>query len=92
MRHCVAFPNPNPLSLALELEGPADQLNLKLYSRAEVLVYSLDGGPAPAGWSRLPLPAGWEHDLANGAYYGVLQASRHGAKGKRALVKISLLR
>jgi hypothetical protein len=88
----VPFPNPNPLSLALELEGPADQVSFKLYSRAEVVVYSLEGGPAPAGWSRLPLPAGWDHELANGAYYGVLQASRAGAKGKRALLKISLLR
>jgi hypothetical protein len=92
LRRVLPFPNPNPLSLALELEGPADQVSLKLYSRAEVAVYALEGGPAPAGWSRLSLPGGWDRELPNGVYFGVLQASRAGAKSNRALVKIGLLR
>lgn len=63
--------------VSVDLEGPADNLALKVYTKAMVLVGTSDAGPQPAGWVSVPLPttiAG----AADGLYYFTVSAERGG--------------
>jgi hypothetical protein len=77
----VVFPHPlrqGPLELRLDMEGPADAVELRLYSSAYSLVLADAKGPWPSGWGsqRWQLPPG----LARGAYFAVLTARRGDAQ------------
>jgi hypothetical protein len=63
------LPNPGTQTLALNLAGPADLLDLRIYSAANMLVASELSGPWPQGWSRLPLPAAFQSKAGQGLYY-----------------------
>jgi hypothetical protein len=79
----LALPNPGPHALAVLLAGPADALDLRLYTTALVLAgdWRLPG-PFAAGWRTLPLPGSLPGALPNGLYYAVLRPWRGGAAGK----------
>jgi hypothetical protein len=55
--------------VAVQLDGPADKVSLRLYSLAETRVLDIDAGAAAAGWVQLSLPAGWSAGLRNGVYF-----------------------
>jgi len=78
----VPWPNPNPLGLAVKLEGGADSVALRIYSKALVrLADARVMGPFSAGWARLPLPPGWSRGLANGVYYVTARPQRGDSQG-----------
>ncbi len=90
----VPVPNPNPGVFAVDLEGPADQVTLRLYSKAMdcVLVLPIPGA-YQAGWNRVPLPAGWSDCLANDLYYAVLESRQNGlSRQARHPVLIDILK
>jgi hypothetical protein len=68
------FPNPNPIELRVQLGMKADSVEVKVYTRAMVLVGTAQTqGPLAVGWNRVVLP-----DLAtNGAYFFTVSASRN---------------
>jgi endo-1,4-beta-D-glucanase Y len=52
------FPNPDPIELRVLLGMPADQVEVRVYSRAMVFMGSaVTEGPFNAGWQRVSLPA-----------------------------------
>jgi len=65
--------------VAVELDGRADSLRLRVYSVAENCEAEVDSGPAPQGWSRVSLPATFLRSAPNGEYFVVVTASRGGA-------------
>ncbi len=90
----MPVPNPNPGVFAVDLEGPADQVTLRLYSKAMdcVLVLPIPGA-YQAGWNRVPLPAGWSGGLANDLYYAVLESRQNGlSRQARHPVLIDILK
>jgi len=87
----VPVPNPNPKTVAIDLEGPADEVRGTLFSSAEVVVDQITWGPQARGWNRLPLAAAFSK-LPAGVYYLLLQAVRGGTMSKTAAVKLVLLK
>jgi hypothetical protein len=78
----LPWPNPNPVGLALKLEGDVDSVDLRIYSKALVRVAGARlQGPFDAGWVRVPLPLGWKNGLANGIYYASVRPQRGAAQG-----------
>ena len=90
--HVVAVPNPNPTSIQLELSGPADEVELFLYSRAETKVRAWTVGGVAGGWVTVPLGAHWSDGLASDTYYLVAEAKQGGRVAKRKIAKLLLLR
>jgi hypothetical protein len=92
---------PNPIvggnlglaRVAFHLKGHADNVSLKVYTRAWICVGSADSGAVSAGWTHLPLPSAFTQDAGAGTYYYVLSASRGGAKTeKHSVGKLTVLR
>lgn len=52
----AGFPNPNPRSLRVELDGNGAALKLRLYSPSYVLMLQWESGALPQGWNDVPLP------------------------------------
>ena len=84
MLRLLAWPQPRPLKVAVQVDGACDGLLVGVYSVGWKKVAELRGpGTASAAWAELDLPAG----LASGAYYLVGQAQQGGrgaAPGVRA--------
>lgn len=78
VQRAVSLPQPNPRFLKLQLSGPADELRISLYSTAWVKVarQSFNGAWSP-GWNTLP-SAALTLGLANGVYYGLVEARQGG--------------
>jgi hypothetical protein len=76
-------PAPNPSNgtgcVAVELNGPADSVVLRVYSKAMVCIgFSSIGAQAP-GWTKVPLPL--EMALQpDGLYYYQVKSIRQGAE------------
>jgi hypothetical protein len=87
----VGEPNPDPIAVAIDLQGQADGIEGILYSKAEMVVANLSWGPQAAGWSRLPLPQS-VLGLPNGLYYLLLRATRSGAVSHAVVVKLVWVR
>lgn len=87
-----AQPNPNAKALSVKLDGPADLVEIKIYSVAEVLVSQSAYGPCQTGWNRLDLPVGWSQNLANGTYFARIKAQRGAVVSPTVLVKLSVLK
>jgi hypothetical protein len=87
------YPNPNAHGVAVQLEGPADKVTLRLYSLAETRVLDVDSGAASPGWVQLNLPVGWASGLRNGVYYVRATAYRGAvASAPTAPARLVLLR
>lgn len=77
--------------LKLKLSGSAQRLRWKLYTRALVVVDTVERGASlPTGWGqqRLSLPP----DLPSDLYYLELQVQRGEVKSHRVLLKLMVLR
>jgi hypothetical protein len=85
----VPFPNPNPRGLRVHLQGDADRLRVRVYTRNFVLLAERASNAQPAkiqaGWSEAALPD--LTGLSNGAYIAEVVAERDGrAPSGRRLV------
>ncbi|MGH7441201.1 MAG: FlgD immunoglobulin-like domain containing protein, partial [bacterium] len=80
-----------PGNITVELAGNADDVTLKVYTKALVLVGSFDFGPQPAGWDPLPMPPAM-YSLPDGLYYYTLSATRNGEGLAPTLGKLYILR
>ena len=63
------WPIPNPSVMAVELDGTADHVELRVYSPAMDLESVVDSGPCVPGWNEIPMPAGWMAKAPNGVYF-----------------------
>lgn len=88
----VALPNPDPLAVQLRLAGPADTVELKLYSSAYNLLARLSTGPLPGGWNQVALPAEFLGVLPNGLFYLHATGKKDGAVEKGVTCKVYVLR
>jgi glucuronoarabinoxylan endo-1,4-beta-xylanase len=80
-------PNPNPASLAIKLKGPADGVELKVYTRALVLAAKSHASIAlRAGWNQVPLGAALK-GLPRGLYFIRVRAERAGQQSGAVVVK-----
>jgi endo-1,4-beta-D-glucanase Y len=75
---------PSPLRpqggwVSVKLRGDAGALRLRCYSVNWVLIGTVDGPGAAAGWARVALPPAFLQDLASGTYYYVVEAQGAGA-------------
>jgi hypothetical protein len=67
------FPNPNPKWLSVEIQGLAQQLRVRIYSPARVLVAEMDQAVTTSGWNRVSLlsldlsPGLWHYEVDLGA-------------------------
>jgi hypothetical protein len=87
------MPNPNPGSLWIRMDGPAEELQLKIYDRAMIVVASVSTGPVAEGWVAVPLPESFVHGASNGLYFCRLISRRTGSpNSKPYLGKILVLR
>ena len=88
----VPIPHPDPLALALLLQGSCEGLRLRLYSQAMAKVLELKGGAQPAGWCRWQLPQDWDAGVAPGLYFAVVTAFRGAESSPSRTIKMVLLR
>jgi len=65
----LAFPNPNPVAIAVRLYGNAAQIQVAVYSRAFVRVGAIEGSNLGPGWVKLPVPAELSAKLVSGVYF-----------------------
>ncbi len=77
VRACVPGPNPNPTHLYLDLEGPADEVEIKVYDRSMRCVLQVKLGPVSKGWNALALPVEFRQ-AGNGTYFYRVLCSRAG--------------
>lgn len=87
----LPVPNPNPKALAVNMEGPADGVTVRIYTKAffQVLVFS--SPPLGVGWSQIAVP-GSIQNLPNGVYYVQIQAFRGTARSLAVFTKWMVLR
>jgi hypothetical protein len=77
-------PNPNPGSVAVQLNNKVDKLTLKIYSTAMTVIDSVSSGPSAAGWSAISLPPTFLATATNGTYYYVITAEKTGSPTRTA--------
>ena len=82
----VAAPNPDPREILVRLEGAVDQVQIRIYATSMVLVAEASVGASPAGWVRIPLPAGFLQRAAKGVYYVRAQAFRGGESSANTVI------
>jgi hypothetical protein len=69
----VAWPNPNPRYLAVKLKGPAESVQVRLYTPAWIRLGAVHSAAMAAGWQRVDL--GSALDAApGGLLYFVVEA------------------
>ena len=88
----VPVPNPNAGALAVELLGPADSVDVRVFDQAMILVGSVRSGAMPANWGRISLDSAWFAGLPPGVYFVQVKALRGGAVSKAVLTKLLLTR
>jgi hypothetical protein len=87
----TGFPNPNPRSLRVRLDGNGAALKLRCYSPSYVLMLQWDAGAMPEGWNDLPLPAA-AGGLPNGICFltvSVEDAVGHWSKPARGTIYLA---
>jgi hypothetical protein len=67
----TGFPNPNPRSLRVQLDGNGAALKLRLYSASYVMMLQWESGALPQGWNDVPLPPG-ASGLPNGICFATV--------------------
>jgi spore germination protein YaaH len=83
------FPNPEPQSIRVLLDGPADVVRLKIYTvNMQVLgkVEAFPGSNYNGGWCAVPLDADLRGKLPNGTLYFVVEAQRGATRSLKPLV------
>lgn len=69
------MPNPDPRALWVQLSGPADSVEVKVWTVSMVLVAEGSSTGLQSGWNSVAVPAGFA-GAAPGLYFATLQASR----------------
>ena len=84
----VAWPNPNPTAVQVQLTGWTPYLSLRVYTQAMRRVADVHGAAAGPGWGQVALPADFLAGAANGTYFFevLLQDSVQGAKAGKFVV------
>jgi plastocyanin len=90
----AAWPNPSPKAFSVKLMGPADSLEVKVYTVSEVVVGEFTSSiSSQGGWAMAPIPAGFFNDARSGTYYCTVYAKRGSLKSlKPWLGKFVLLK
>lgn len=88
----AAWPDPNPSTLSIKLQGPADRVDIRIYTAAWILAARWEGGPYTWGWNRFDLDQGWSQALAQGIYYIQVRAYRGSVVSSSVTNKLYLLR
>jgi len=90
----LACPNPDPDSLAVQMDGPADELQVAVYTKALTLVRRLDLRVSlRQGWNTVPLDASALAGLPAGLYFASVRPWRRGHAGEAGPgAKLLLLR
>lgn len=92
MEALSVLPNPNPVFLLIKLAGPADEVEIKVYSPALNAIKRMTTAPLPGGWSRVALPADLLGDLPNGLFHLKAVGKKDGAAEKGMACKAYLAR
>lgn len=75
---CVAWPQPNPKQLRLNMKGASDKIRVLVYTRGYVLVGAMESaGATGPGWMSAPLPSLAEQSA--GTYFYRVQSLKNGA-------------
>lgn len=90
IRGVWGVPNPNPDSFAVDLDGRADGMDFKVFTKGLVLAEGFQAGPLPQGWSKVPLPPTLQR-LPNGLYYLLVQAHRGPTASPAVFAKLMIL-
>ena len=77
----VPCPNPNPLAIAVLLQGHADELQARLYGASLRRLSQAKLGACGPGWVTVPLPAEFLEEAANGVYYYRVTADGQASAG-----------
>ncbi len=86
------LPNPNPHSIRFELQGQADDVELRVYDSAMACVATAQVRNLLAGWNSLELPLGWAQTAANGVYLYRLSVRRHDKQVTGQVGRLVILR
>lgn len=86
-----AVPNPDPLTLAIQLSRPADLISVEIYSVGLASVLETKQERCAAGYNQIPLPPQWK-TLANGVYFARVKAQRGGEEAPSRVLKLMKLR
>ena len=89
--HCVPGPNPNPSSMLVEMQGPADEVELRFYDRAMRCVLSFKKLNLYRGWNHVDLPAEFR-SLSNGTYFFRLSCRRESVTARPLMGRLVVLR
>jgi subtilase family serine protease len=92
INHVHACPNPGPDAVLIDLAGPCDRVDLKLYSEGFQQVAHQEFGPQSKGWARLELAGAIRHGLPRGVYFCTVTAHRGWAHTAPAFEKVMILR
>ena len=87
----VPAPNPDPEALLVDLAGPADGVQVRIWSVAWRLLLTVPGPGGGPGWVRVRLPAGWLASAADGTYYYSVQARQGARESARVLGRLVVL-
>jgi len=85
-----AMPNPNPHSIAINLAGSADSVELAVYTPSMVKVSATTTGPMEPGWNRIPVASLLQGE--RGLLFLVAVARRGDVEGGKALVRVLVMR
>jgi hypothetical protein len=91
IQQLLAGPNPNPNFVSLDLAGPADEIEMRVYTKAMQCVASRSYAPAGAGWVQEPWPMDGPVP-SNGLYYLTAVARRGGVESATMVTKVLVLR
>jgi len=86
------MPNPNPSEVMVELNGPADEGWIRIWSVSLRLLYQEPTGALRPGWTSLPLPKPFLHGLSNGVYYVTFTARQGQFQASSKVIKLMILR
>lgn len=91
MLEALPFPNPNPKSLAVNLAGPADHVEFRIYTPALIRVRTLSvAGNFHPGWNQVSLGNLFD-GIASDVYFVQVRADRDAAQSSPVLTRVFLL-
>jgi hypothetical protein len=80
----LPWPNPGCAALRVKLSAPAERIRVKVWTKALMLVAAGESGPAPQGWSWVPMPRDFIKDPSSGLYFITVDAWGGGGKSADA--------
>jgi hypothetical protein len=84
-------PDPNPRTIVFDLEGSADEVELRIWTVGLRLVAEASAGPFRPGWGRVAVPESVLRG-ASGTYYYSLEAVQGSRRSFSAPGRLLILR